>query len=90
MSWNGESVKKLRQKLGYTQNEFAEALGCRQQTISEWEQGLYAPANAYGKLLDQIKVQNSFQLTAREELHNFSASDPQNHEFMTSFDPAID
>jgi hypothetical protein len=29
----------------------AEGLGCRQQTISEWELGMYGPKNAYQKLL---------------------------------------
>lgn len=38
-------------RLGMTQAQLSRELGCRQQTISEWEQGLYEPANAYGKLL---------------------------------------
>ena len=56
MHWNKESVLELRHKLGLTQMELAKLLGCRQQTVSEWELGLYAPANAYGKLLTQLRI----------------------------------
>ncbi|MDZ4676932.1 MAG: helix-turn-helix transcriptional regulator [Oligoflexia bacterium] len=57
MTWNKDSVRELRLKLKLTQIEFAQALGCRQQTISEWEQGIYVPANAYSKLLNQLNQQ---------------------------------
>lgn len=49
--WNAETIRKARKMRGLTQAELAEALGCRQQTISEWELGLYTPKNAYQKLL---------------------------------------
>ena len=52
MGWDKDSIRKLRKDLRLTQVEFALRLGCRQQTVSEWEQGLYEPANAYRKLLD--------------------------------------
>src|ERR1700677_988171 len=101
MSWNGESVKKLRQKLGYTQSEFAESLGCRQQTISEWEQGLYAPANAYGKLLSQIRIgspigeiksqtSNSIVTTGAADFFLEPTLEPQENQYERPFDPAID
>jgi DNA-binding transcriptional regulator YiaG len=54
MKWEQQSIKSLREKLGLTQVEFARQLGCRQQTISEWELGIYVPGNAYGRLLDFI------------------------------------
>jgi DNA-binding XRE family transcriptional regulator len=57
MAWNKDTVRELRQKLKLTQMEFARTLGCRQQTISEWEQGIYVPANAYSKLLDSLALQ---------------------------------
>jgi transcriptional regulator with XRE-family HTH domain len=57
MGWDKDSVKALRKQLGLTQMDFARYLGCRQQTVSEWELGIYAPANAYGKLLDQLGLQ---------------------------------
>lgn len=57
MIWDKQRVLRLRQNLGLTQGELAETLGCRQQTVSEWELGLYAPANAYGKLLSNLEYQ---------------------------------
>lgn len=56
--WDKETIKNLRVKLLLTQCEFAKRLGCRQQTVSEWEVGMYVPANAYCKLLDFL-AQNS-------------------------------
>jgi len=49
--WNAESIRQARKARSLTQAELAEALGCRQQTISEWELGMYEPKNAYQKLL---------------------------------------
>lgn len=51
--WTGETIKEARKLIGLTQAELAAQLGCRQQTISEWEVGMYAPKNAYQKLLSQ-------------------------------------
>ncbi len=50
--WNSETIRAARKARGLTQAQFAEALGCRQQTISEWELGMYTPKNAYQRLLD--------------------------------------
>ena len=58
MTWDKDSIKELRLKLGLTQTEFAYKLGCRQQTVSEWELGLYVPGNAYGRLLAAMEVEN--------------------------------
>ncbi len=49
--WNAETIRQSRKTRSLTQAELAEALGCRQQTISEWELGMYEPKNAYQKLL---------------------------------------
>src|SRR3989344_5927203 len=48
---DAESIRRARKARGLTQAELAEGLGCRQQTISEWELGMYGPKNAYQKLL---------------------------------------
>jgi DNA-binding transcriptional regulator YiaG len=50
-TWNAETIKAKRRYYNLTQHELADALGCRQQTISEWELGWYEPKNAYSKLL---------------------------------------
>lgn len=49
--WDAESIRRARKTRNLTQAELADGLGCRQQTISEWELGMYAPKNAYQKLL---------------------------------------
>ena len=49
--WDAETIRRARKARSLTQAELAEGLGCRQQTISEWELGMYGPKNAYQKLL---------------------------------------
>jgi len=58
--WNGEQIRALRSHLGLTQREMAEQLGTRQQTISEWEKGLYKPRGASSKLLSIVAENASF------------------------------
>ena len=50
-TWNAATIRQSRKSRGLTQAELASSLGCRQQTISEWELGMYEPKNAYQKLL---------------------------------------
>jgi DNA-binding transcriptional regulator YiaG len=51
MVWDGTKIRAKRKKLRLTQADVAKALGCRMQTVSEWETGLYEPKNAYQRLL---------------------------------------
>lgn len=83
--WDKDRVRNLRRKLEMTQSEFAAALGCRQQTVSEWEIGLYAPANAYGRLLDrmdQTAVAGPVKTTVSPMRSSFNEQ--------REFDPALD
>jgi DNA-binding transcriptional regulator YiaG len=50
-AWDAESVRALRQRLGFSQQQFAGELGVRQQTVSEWETGRYTPRGATARLL---------------------------------------
>ena len=52
--WNADSILALRKHLELTQSEMAERLGTRQQTISEWENGMYRPRGASVKLLSLV------------------------------------
>lgn len=54
--WTKTSIRKLRERLGLTQVEFAEALGInRQQTVSEWEIGKFDTIRpAHQRLLDML------------------------------------
>jgi DNA-binding transcriptional regulator YiaG len=58
--WDTSLIKGLRQHMGLTQGQFAEVLGVRQQTVSEWELGLYAPTRATGKHLALVAERAKF------------------------------
>ena len=53
-SWDAETVRDLRRRLGVTQQQLARRLGVRQQTVSEWETGLYSPRGASVTLLRMV------------------------------------
>ena len=46
----------------------AEQLGTRQQTISEWEKGMYCPRGASSTLLSIVAERAKFKYQANEEL----------------------
>ena len=62
--WNGKRVHALRKHLGQTQQELADELGTRQQTISEWETGMYKPRGASSTLLTIIAERAGFEYDA--------------------------
>ena len=62
--WDNKRVQALRSHLGLTQRELAERLGTRQQTISEWETGMYKPRGASSTLLSIIAEQAKFEYKA--------------------------
>ena len=61
--WNSDLIKGLRTHMGVSQAELAEQLGVRQQTISEWETGIYAPS---------LKISKYLNLFAREVQFKYS------------------
>jgi DNA-binding transcriptional regulator YiaG len=62
--WDSRSIKALRQHMGLTQREMADRMGTRQQTISEWELGLYKPRGASSTLLSIIAERAEFKYKA--------------------------
>jgi len=62
--WDGENIQALRRHLGLTQRELSKKLGTRQQTISEWETGMYRPRGASSTLLSIIAEQARFKYEA--------------------------
>jgi len=52
--WHSGTIRKLRRHLAMTQRELAQELGTRQQTISEWELGMYIPRGTSVRLLSMI------------------------------------
>ena len=65
--WDSLKIKELRRHLGLTQHGMADRLGTRQQTISEWELGLYRPRGASSTLLSIVADQSGFKYTASTE-----------------------
>jgi DNA-binding transcriptional regulator YiaG len=59
--WNGDLIKALRFHMGLSQASLAEELGVRQQTISEWETGVYAPGRAMSKYLSLVAERAGFK-----------------------------
>jgi DNA-binding transcriptional regulator YiaG len=62
--WSKEEVRALRQHLNLTQVKLAEELGTRQQTISEWENGMYRPRGASATLLSIVAERSGFTYRA--------------------------
>ncbi len=62
--WDREHIRALRTHLGLTQRELAERLGTRQQTISEWEQGMYRPRGASSTLLSIVAERARYEYEA--------------------------
>lgn len=52
--WTAERVSALRTRLQLSQAAFAGRLGVRQQTVSEWETGRYAPRGASAVVLTML------------------------------------
>ncbi len=62
--WDAESIRALRERLGMTQQQMSEELGTRQQTISEWETGMYRPRGGMNRLLSLVAEQAGFDYQA--------------------------
>ena len=62
--WDSERIRALRRHLGLTQRELADTLGTRQQTISEWELGLYKPRGTSATLLSIVAERAKFKYSA--------------------------
>ncbi len=62
--WDSEHIRSLRRHLGLTQRELADRLGTRQQTISEWEKGMYKPRGASSTVLSIVAERAKFEYKA--------------------------
>ena len=62
--WNAAMVRALRQHMDINQGELAQILGVRQQTISEWETGVYRPTRGRSKHLTMIAERAEFPFEA--------------------------
>jgi len=67
VAWTAEEIKSLRVHMGLSQRDMAEELGVRQQTISEWETGMYRPRRAMSKYLTIIAERVGFTYRSESE-----------------------
>ena len=68
--WDSQHIRALRQHLALTQRQMADTLGTRQQTISEWEKGMYKPRGASSTLLSIIAERAKFRYKATPSPQN--------------------
>ena len=68
--WDSQRIHALRRHLGLTQRELAERLGARQQTISEWEKGMYKPRGASATLLSIVAERAKFEYDPKKQEGN--------------------
>lgn len=50
----GEEVKKIRMKLGLTQERFAHLLNMTMQTVNRWENGNFKPSRLAAEKLENL------------------------------------
>ncbi len=74
--WDGDLVHALRDHLGVSQAQLAETLGMRQQTVSEWETGVYAPTRATSKFLTLVAERAGFNFGEEASDQGDCASQP--------------
>ena len=60
-SWDWRQVRALRAHLRLSQGALAGELGVRQQTVSEWETGQYAPRGASARVLSLVAERAGFE-----------------------------
>ena len=54
--WTKYTIKSFRLWLDESQVQFSNRLGCRQQTISDWELGILKPNNMSRNLLTRVAI----------------------------------
>jgi len=68
IQWDGDAIRALRAHMSLNQTAFADVLGVRQQTVSEWEKGIYFPTRSTAKHLTRVAKEASFvYITAGDE-----------------------
>jgi DNA-binding XRE family transcriptional regulator len=55
--WSSQKVRELRWRLGWSQAELARHLGCRSQTVNDWETGIDEPPAVHARFLTQLEGQ---------------------------------
>ncbi len=64
VAWDADLIRGLRRHLGVNQAGLADLLGVRQQTVSEWETGVYSPTRSRSKHLALVAERAGFAYQA--------------------------
>ena len=64
--WDAQQIQALRKHLEMTQEDLADELNVRQQTVSEWETGQYQPRGASEKVLSIVAERATFRYGEEE------------------------
>ncbi|PDV98636.1 hypothetical protein A9Q02_14740 [Candidatus Chloroploca asiatica] len=59
-TWDPQRIRALREHMGMTQQQMADELEVRQQTISEWETGIHKPHRSTQKTLSLVAERAGF------------------------------
>lgn len=78
VQWDAPLVKALRYQMGLSQADFAEELGVRQATVSEWETAAYRPTRSSSKLLSLIAEKAGFEYKVTASPGEDEAAGPEN------------
>lgn len=62
--WDARRIRALREFMGMTQQQMADELEVRQQTISEWETGIHRPHRSTQKTLSLVAERVGFAYQA--------------------------
>jgi transcriptional regulator with XRE-family HTH domain len=65
--WDAERVRALRAYLASSQSDFADRIGTRQQTVSEWETGSSQPRRMSRRLLQMVAEEAGFYEVERRD-----------------------
>lgn len=66
IKWDKAAIRALRKHMNLTQSQFAETMGVRRQTISEWENGVYLPDRSTMKHLALVAETEDFNPSTDE------------------------
>jgi len=74
--WDARTIRALRTYLGWSQSVLARDLGIRQQTVSEWETGMYRPRGASVTILSLLARTAGFDPSAARHLTEHERQEP--------------
>lgn len=75
--WDADAVRALRAQLGLTQADFADRIGTRQQTVSEWETGASTPRRMSRRLLRMVAEDAGFYDAAPPSPDSTDSTSPE-------------